>query len=252
MWSGHAGRRLKVDFDVGPNGAYLKARYGKTIGILRSKSGSHIELPSVSATGDDGALKGTFTQRIIGVGAMILHRVDSLTDAEEADIDAVDLDAEAAAVGKVIHFCHFLVGQSTARFGPGQRWVCDAQGLGLFFLRGRDGRRTCSEPVFLRSVAFAPFFQGGREAGRLAGSARRDAGEPLCDSGRARLSRVIRSSGSRASGLATWRSNAALRLEMTSKVEELGPIRMTPTSRDWMSPLRQICERSRGVVAPFC
>lgn len=95
-------RRLKVDFNIGPNGAYLEAWYGKTIAILGSKAGSHVELPSVGATGDDGTFESALTQRIIGVGAMILHRVKFVTDTEEADIDAIDLDAEAAALGKLI------------------------------------------------------------------------------------------------------------------------------------------------------
>ena len=124
--------RLKVDFDVVPNGTDLEAWDGKTIAILRSKTGSDIELPSMCTAGHDGALEGTFTQRITGVGAKIFQRVDSLADAEQADIDAVDLYTEAVAMGKVIYFRHFLVGQSRALISSGRRWIGGLRSSGCF------------------------------------------------------------------------------------------------------------------------
>ena len=76
------------------------------------------------------------------MGAAILHGIDGLTDTEEADVDAIYLDTEAAAMGQVVPVCHSLVGQSTTLIARRRCRAYRDQGLDLFFLLGREGRRT--------------------------------------------------------------------------------------------------------------
>ena len=92
---------LEVDLDFASEDPDREARDREPVCVLGAEARPDVEFPAVSRTDDDRARKVALTQRIAGVWAAVLNRVDLSVDSEQADIDAIDLYAKPATVGNV-------------------------------------------------------------------------------------------------------------------------------------------------------
>ena len=103
--------RPEIDFDPALQDPNFESGNREPIAVPRPKPGANVKLPTVSPASNGRPFQRAFTQREIRMGASIFHGMDFTVHAKKADIDPLDLYAEATVTGDPIRFCDSLVCQ---------------------------------------------------------------------------------------------------------------------------------------------
>jgi hypothetical protein len=85
---------LEVDMDDSIFDHDRITRDGETVGVLGIETGSNVEGPAMCLANDDAAVEVTLRQWESRMGTRVLHCVNVVTDAIEANVEVVDLDAK--------------------------------------------------------------------------------------------------------------------------------------------------------------
>jgi hypothetical protein len=107
---------LEIDGDLAVGNANREAGNREPIGMLRIESGADVEGPAVGPADDDAALERAFAQRKARVRAGVLHGVDFIAYAIEADGDLAHTNAQSAIRRDVAEMRDTDVGQSVCPF----------------------------------------------------------------------------------------------------------------------------------------